>query len=326
MNAVTKRMCMCGLVTALMTSAAFADFRTATLKVGDPLQPGTVRLVAYGSGGNVLKECDVVITAADLSAERKAKKIKDSCPMFDIDTGIAGELKLKNLNPRIQSIGFSTGETQELEDRLKSQHVATDAQPATVAFSNFFEPFDNNFQPAIFTAGIITDVGELSAQISSAELNFQTDGPIICQALFQRLAPRAPLFGAFINYAGDRLEIYFDPAYTLTQGGIIFGTTSPSPGCSGLLPLIESPCGPSGVCNGGESLKATATSRGCGCQVKAVLKGGTPGQVYTFDLPSGGCIQKAANDRGKAVVKDCPGVSGTVRVVECDLEKTVTCP
>ena len=83
--------------------------------------------------------------------------------------------------------------------------------------------------------GIVTDVGLLREQISAADLNFQTDGPLICQALFQRLAPRAPQYGAQINYAGDRLEVYFDPAYTVTQGGVIFGTTSPSPGCAGSI-------------------------------------------------------------------------------------------
>lgn len=31
------------------------------------------------------------------------------------------------------------------------------------------------------------------------------------------------------------MEVYFDPAYTVTQGGIIFGTTSPSPGFSGTI-------------------------------------------------------------------------------------------
>ena len=54
--------------------------------------------------------------------------------------------------------------------------------------------------------------------IVAPELQFQTEGPIICQALFQRLAPRAPQYGAQINYAGDRLDIYFDPAYTVTTG------------------------------------------------------------------------------------------------------------
>jgi hypothetical protein len=96
-------------------------------------------------------------------------------------------------------------------------------------------------QPAIFTAGIVTDVGELSVRLSAQELNFQTDGPIICQALFQRLAPRAPQYGAQINYAHDRLEVYFDPAYTVTQGGVIFGTTSPSPGSSGQILLPPDP-------------------------------------------------------------------------------------
>lgn len=101
---------------------------------------------------------------------------------------------------------------------------------AEVKFPNTFAPLDRNGQPAVFTAGIVTDVGALSVSVSAAELNFQTDGPIICQALFQRLAPRAPQYGAQINYAGDRLEVYFDPAYTVTQGGASGGTTSPTPG------------------------------------------------------------------------------------------------
>jgi len=114
---------------------------------------------------------------------------------------------------------------------------------AAGAFTGHFEPFDRAGQPAVFTAGIVTDVGELTARISAEELSFQTDGPIICQALFQRLAPRAPQYGAQINYAGDRLEVYFDPAYTVTQGGIIFGTTSPSAGCRGQLdPVSTPPC------------------------------------------------------------------------------------
>ncbi len=111
----------------------------------------------------------------------------------------------------------------------------------STGFTGFFDPFDRVGLPAVFTAGIVTDVGELTERISAQELNFQTDGPIICQALFQRLAPRAPQYGAQINYAGDRLEVYFDPAYTVTQGGIIFGTTSPSPGCTGTVSPESTP-------------------------------------------------------------------------------------
>ena len=41
----------------------------------------------------------------------------------------------------------------------------------------------------------------------------------------------------------DRLEIYFDPAYSAAQGGVIFGTTSPTPGCFGevLAPALPIP-------------------------------------------------------------------------------------
>jgi type VI secretion system secreted protein Hcp len=42
-------------------------------------------------------------------------------------------------------------------------------------------------------------------------LSFNTEGPIICQALFQRLAPQAPQYGSQINPAGDRLNVYLDP-------------------------------------------------------------------------------------------------------------------
>jgi hypothetical protein len=104
-----------------------------------------------------------------------------------------------------------------------------------IRFGGSFDPYEQGHHPATFTAGIITDVGELDVRINAAQLEFMTDGPIICQALFQRLAPRAPQYGAQINYAGDRLEVYFDPAYTVTQGGVIFGTTSPSQGCLGTM-------------------------------------------------------------------------------------------
>lgn len=160
----------------------------------------------------------------------------------------------------VQVFDLGTGERRDL---LRAARVQTGA----IAFAGWFAPFEMgpSERPAIFTAGIVTDVGELAAQISAQELNFQTDGPIICQALFQRLAPRAPDFGVTLNYAGDRLEVYFDPAYTITQGGIVFGTTSPSPGCSGGLRLpLEEP---------GDS---------CGNQLLGDMNG--DGSVDNFDI------------------------------------------
>jgi hypothetical protein len=144
------------------------------------------------------------------------------------DDGANGlQVHLDTLRPiRVQ---FYPGATGENPDYV----LSTAGSQGAVSYTGFFDPHDYQSQPAIFTAGIVTDVGELSVQVSAQELNFQTDGPIICQALFQRLAPQAPEYGAQINYAGDRLEVYFDPAYTVQPSGVIFGTTSKGQGAGG---------------------------------------------------------------------------------------------
>jgi hypothetical protein len=190
---------------------------------------------------NVVVEVDpgpdvTVPIPPNTSAEQKRNLIRDAliAAGYDVvDNGAGGnELTIKHLANGTK-VKFQPGSTGERRDDV----LSTAAIGGTVAFEGHFSGFDQEFPtlPAVFTAGIVTDLGELSAQISAQELNFQTDGPIICQALFQRLAPRAPQYGAQINYAGDRLEVYFDPAYTVTQGGIIFGTGSQDPGCSGDL-------------------------------------------------------------------------------------------
>jgi len=173
----------------------------------------------------------------------------------------AGHIAWPTLNPEsilvpihpddFRRVTLGIGGTAQAVDKV----VAPGATRATCGFPGHFLPIDPIGLPAVFTAGIVTDVGELTAQVSPQELNFQTDGPIICQALFQRLAPRAPQYGAQINYAGDRLEVYFDPAYTVTQGGIIFGTTSPTLGCSGTLhnDPPPPPCGDSDFDNDGDA-------------------------------------------------------------------------
>jgi hypothetical protein len=149
--------------------------------------------------------------------------------------------------PPAMPASMAIGGTQERSDKLVPE--APLFQPfvlsARIVFGpGHFEPYESGNRVAYFTAGIVTDVGELSAQVSARQLDFAADGPIICQALFQRLAPRAPQYGAQINYAGDRLDIYFDPAYTVTQGGIIFGTSSPTPGSEGIIQPRENHAGP----------------------------------------------------------------------------------
>jgi hypothetical protein len=156
----------------------------------------------------------------------------------------ANSLTISGL-PAASTVKVETGATGEVNDGAAATHGAA----GRIEFiTPHFVPMSAQNQPAIFTAGIITDVGTLGVNVSAQDLNFQTDGPIICQALFQRLAPRAPQYGAQINYAGDRLEVYFDPAYTVTHGGVIFGTNSPTPGCGGSVVLPNPPPPPPPPC------------------------------------------------------------------------------
>jgi len=195
-------------------------------------QPGVVTVVAPAGG---VEQAYAIPLPTPMTATQKRDAIvswlNQHTPLVAAATGPAS-FSIADSEPG-PHVRFSTGATQELRDRI----VVPRAPGGAAEFAGQFDPFDGRRLPAIFTAGIVTDVGELTVQISAVELGFLTDGPIICQALFQRLAPRAPQYGAQISYAGDRLEVYFDPAYTVTQGGVIFGTTSTSPGCTGTLML-----------------------------------------------------------------------------------------
>jgi len=156
------------------------------------------------------------------------------------DEGLAGnQLKIKYLRNGTE-VHFQPNGTGEVEDDV----LAAAAVQGSIGFGGLFEPLDPNGIPAVFTAGIVTDVGELTAQVSAEELNFQTDGPIICQALFERLAPQAPPYGVqiLLSDTDSRLDVYFDPAYTVESGGVRFGTSSLSEGCSGAVVSAGSSC------------------------------------------------------------------------------------
>lgn len=229
------------IVLTLISHAAHAA--QIVIQTGDPQLPGVVTSTWRNEAGDAAHNFTIPaqssMSAADLATATMQSLM--SVPGIDpASIALAGDHVSVMSTPLLDpldgvlpggSIYWSTGTTAQERMMLSSPDVGH----ATIAATGFFQPNSQTLQPARFTAGIVTDVGELTATVSAQELNFQTDGPIICQALFQRLAPRAPQYGAQINYAGDRLEIYFDPAYTVTQGGIIFGTTSPSPGYSGTI-------------------------------------------------------------------------------------------
>jgi hypothetical protein len=230
-------------VFALMVAPTLSQASSMSIVAGDPQHPGVVSTEWRDRYGFVVHNFDFPVQFTDTSSDMAADVFENLQSLPGVDPGsisLAGNMVDVNSSPLYDpldgvmpggSISWATGTSAQASMKLLSPEI----NRGTVAATGHFDPFYQPGQPAIFTAGIVTDVGELTTQVSAQELNFQTDGPIICQALFQRLAPRAPQYGAQINYAGDRLEVYFDPAYTVTQGGIVFGTTSPSQGISGTI-------------------------------------------------------------------------------------------
>jgi hypothetical protein len=222
---------MCFLWGALAAAQVVGD--SANIQVDQTLSPGEVQYIFSSPSGNVVHTVQFPVppaTPAPQLATMTAHALANIPGVDPASVTSLGDLVRIGSTPLFDpldgvfpggTIRASGGTTGQDTIRLLTPEIGQ----GIVGFQGFFAPGPIQ-QPAIFTAGIVTDVGELTAQVSAQELTFQTDGPIICQALFQRLAPRAPQYGAQINYAGDRLEIYFDPAYTVTQGGIIFGTSS----------------------------------------------------------------------------------------------------
>ncbi|MGE0479301.1 MAG: hypothetical protein AB7Q17_02395 [Phycisphaerae bacterium] len=234
MRRVSANLLLVCLGVSFSTSPAHAADAVLTVA---PSRPGVVTVEVQGAPGPVVG-VPIALPQA-MSATQKRDTIVQRLgaalpPPYHVVAEGAASFRVTGLAAG-QSVALHIGTTCERNDRI----VTATAALAEIRFQGVFEPFDGNSAPAIFTAGIVTDVGELTAQVSAQELSFQTDGPIICQALFQRLAPRAPQYGTQINYAGDRLEVYFDPAYSVSTGGITFGTSSPSQGAAGAVQQRE---------------------------------------------------------------------------------------
>jgi YD repeat-containing protein len=109
--------------------------------------------------------------------------------------------------------------------------------PCHLDWVDFGRP-DNLGHEFIIGFSTVSDVGELTAPVSAQELNFQTDGPIICQALFQRLAPRAPVFGGDCGGPGIR---FVGNAAGLGLGGGIAGPFPPMPPLPPAPPIFLPP-------------------------------------------------------------------------------------
>lgn len=82
------------------------------------------------------------------------------------------------------------------------------------------------------------------------------------------------------------------------------------------------------LCGGGEVLKTSCKARRCGDKLKVVLKNGQPRVVLSLGYDGGNVRRVETDDHGKARAAWCPVAPGnhTAELVECAVQKEVTCP
>ncbi|GEM_PF-3576722 len=226
--------------TMLAAAPALAQTRRVELHVSDPLNSvqETVKITFTDTAkpdGDPHKSRTIdVQIPGNSDAERKEELISQQLTQHGVsnvrDIGGHGVI-LTSVNKHVR-VSFDNGGTMEHDVVHASQ-----PQMGRIGFVGFFDPIGGDQLPAVFTAGVVTDLGECSVQVTADELLFQTDGPTICQELLLRLAPQAQQLGAQVVCVGDSLEVFFDPQLTLARGGVAWGTTSPSEGCGGQLLL-----------------------------------------------------------------------------------------
>lgn len=136
------------------------------------------------------------------------------------------------------TVKFAPGKTGERPDKLTAP--AGDPSGSIGFENNAFASVDATGGPSLFTAGIVTDAGDLSFTLSASSLP-NLMGSTIVQMFFDDLNPVIPALGAQIvgfTPGDDVLNIEFDSTKT-TMAGVIFGTSAQSDGVFGSLTVSE---------------------------------------------------------------------------------------
>ncbi len=228
-----------GVLGTLGTPIASADTRAVFMQFSDPGNVREAQVILQfedtaKQDGDPRKYRYVIATIPpDTNARQKRDIILSRLQFNGFTARTSGDrgLILSNIDSKVK-VHFDNGGTMEHDVITCQAPVAGE-----INFRGVFEPHTPDGQPAIFSAGIITDHGQASCSVSAADLNFQTDGPTICASLCQLLAPQAQQLGAQVGLVGDQILVRFDPQSVIDTGGVTWGTDSPSEGCGGALAL-----------------------------------------------------------------------------------------
>lgn len=229
-----QRTAVAVLLAAALAAPSFAASVSFKFTKPENTSDATVRVSVY-RGTSRVDSVTVTITPG-MTAEQKRDAIMDALrakgytvtptgtPPQDPGITISGITKGR-------SVFFNPGSTGEHKDGEVAKNVAFSA----IDFGGSFPSTDWHGDPATFTAGVITDLGEAAVQYRASDVPPGTllEGGLIAERLFFDLQAAASDLGAFLDLSGTRIEVYFDATQTRTGGGVIFGTSSPGAGLSG---------------------------------------------------------------------------------------------
>jgi len=280
------------LIAGITSVGAMAE--SATIAVSNPTGNGVVTVTITRPDGT--QDIIPISVTAVMSAQEKRDQIAVNLFGRGYDAAPVGPrgVKIDGL-AQGTTVDIDAGSTGEQIDRI----VASAAQDAQIQFAGFFDPIAADGLPADFTAGFVTGEGSFLAQVTAEELGFQTDGPSIALALFERLRLPAQDMGVELELMGDAILVGFPGPLSSQRGGVVFGTTSLSEGLSGGLLVSQS----SGV--GVAFVPATELNIESGGPAESAIElgAGTGSQYCVYLIVSSNCSELGSGD---FVCVNCP--------------------
>jgi hypothetical protein len=268
---------------------------SATIAVSDPTGNGVVTVTVTLPDGT--QDIIPISVTNVMSAEDKRDQIAVNLFGRGYDAQPVGPrgVKINGLDEGT-SVSIDAGTTGEQIDRV----VASAAQDAQVSFAGLFDPIAADGLPADFTAGFVCGENSFLAQVTAEELQFQTDGARIALALFERLLEPASQLGVELELVGDGIRVGFPGSLSSQRGGVVFGTTSLSPGVSGGLLVSQS----GGFTEPGQPQQESLALKSGGPTETPIELGPATGSQYcVYIIVGSNCSQLSSGDY---VCVNCP--------------------
>ena len=230
-----KRALLIATAFLMLTAFAVPSEASTIIHFTKPLADGTVTVTVTSNG--VTDVTTVKVSKTD-SAKEKRDKVYDALKAKGYNvtkSGGAGSgpaIIIKDLADGT-TVDVNTGKTGEANDEQTTDKAAAGSISFDGAFVNV--GLDGG-GAASFTAGIVTALGRAAITYRAEDFapGELIDGSYVAQRLFLDLADAASDLGAQLNLGESSVEVSFDPAAG-AGAGVVFGTTSPSEGCTGSL-------------------------------------------------------------------------------------------